>query len=368
MLRVISLTYNGGVPFEPEAQVFAHSTPFVAEQNGQIIGCFGIMPFTSSRLRGELKNAGVLGVAVLPSARGTGVGSSMMRWALRHYREQGFELASLYAFRESYYRSFGYECCGLRVKLNIETARLPKFDTSLPAQALTAESVDVVKDCYRAFAWRHSGTCLRSQTQWERVLNPKTHRTLYVVGDPIEAYAIVQHQPDFWSDQWVEEVVWSSLRGYDGILSVLRGIAINKAKIGWHEPSDGPYLSRYFDHGCSAEIERLAMYRVLDVPGALRALKPDFSGEFTVEIADEDIVENRGTWLVQFDTSAVTVERTHQSAGLKMDIRAFAQAVMGEPSLQDLINQGIASVDDDLQALAAGRLLTPCSCYLADFF
>ena len=49
LLRVWSLTYNDAEPFKDELKVFSHSSPFVAEQDGEIVGAFGVMPMTATR-------------------------------------------------------------------------------------------------------------------------------------------------------------------------------------------------------------------------------------------------------------------------------------------------------------------------------
>ncbi|MBI1757293.1 MAG: GNAT family N-acetyltransferase [Fimbriimonas ginsengisoli] len=369
LLKVWALTYHGGAPWpeEDEPKIFGHSQPFVCERAGEIVGGFGVMSMTATRGPGLMRCGGVLAVAVAPHVRRAGVGAAMMRWALRHYREQGFELASLYAFSERFYRAFGYECCGRRLKFTVETATMPKVESDLEVTAHDADQAELIKPCYEAFCHRHSGMNLRNDFQWERALSPKSHRTLYVAGRPAQGYAIVQHKVDFWEDQHVEEIAWCSRSGYEAILGLIRGIGINKSKVSWYEPSDSPFLAAHFDHGCKIEIERIVMYRILNVPLALQALKPTAEGEFTLEVADAILPENRGPWHVAFSPGAVEVQLTHDAA-LRMSERCFVQALLGEPSLLDLLNLGLVETADTPAAMAAIRLLTPSSVYCTDFF
>ena len=98
---------------------------------------------------------------------------------------------------------------------------------------------------------------------------------MYVAGDPVEAYAIVQHSTDFWEPQRVNEIAWSSAEGYRSILSTLSGIGINKSALEWYEPSDSPFVAQYLDHGVSVKATRAIMYRVCDVPAALSQLQAE---------------------------------------------------------------------------------------------
>ncbi len=375
ILRVWSLTYNNAAPFDHDSPVVIEMaqpeppvTKFVAERDSTLVGAFGVMPMTATRGNGLMKSAGILGVAVMPQVRGGGVGGAMMRFALQHYREIGYELASLYAFRESYYRGFGYECCGKRIKLTVESARLPVFKQTLESRILEVEDVDSIRPCYESFGQTYSGVNIRSQHQWDRVLKPKLPRILYVVGNPVEAYAVVEHKVNFWIEQSIDEVAWSSLEGYESIMAVLRGVAINKSSLTWYEPSNSPYLAKYMDHGTKVQIERTPMFRVLNVPQALVALRPSSSGEFVLGIGDPDVVENNGSWWVQYGEQGVIAERTHKEPGVTLGINHFAQALLGEPSLAELMGLGLAKVNDASQATAAQRLLPAQSVYCVDFF
>src|SRR5579862_6249541 len=103
--HVRAMTYNSGRPIPVEQQVYKTSTPYVAEHKGKIVGTFVVIDMTCTRGdRAAWKTGGIAGVAVLPEERQSGVGSAMMRWALRYMREQGYVIASLYGFREPYYR------------------------------------------------------------------------------------------------------------------------------------------------------------------------------------------------------------------------------------------------------------------------
>jgi predicted acetyltransferase len=367
LYEVWSLTYNNGEPMEP-GKGFRHCDHFVGVSEGKVVGAFGVMPMTATRGRASLKSAGVLAVAVAPDQRRKGIGQAMMRYALRHCRASGCELSGLYAFRESFYRRFGYEVAGTRYRISVDFAAFPNVCASLPVRRLGMGDVEAIRSCYETFAHQRSGLNLRPHQQWERVVNPETTRTLYVAGDPAEAYAVVQHKVDFWTEQHVIELVWSSRRGYDTILSVLAGIGINKSKLTWVEPSDSPFRALYWDHG--AEVTAVSpqiMFRVLDVPGSLRALKPSSSGSFTVEVMDDELPENRGPWRVAFSPNGVEVDAC-ASAGLVLDVRRFAQALLGEPSLATLVMNDLVQVGCESDAAAAQSLLPASPTLCLEYF
>ena len=371
LFAVWSLTYNNGDPYPQEKKIASPgSRSFVVELNGQIAAGCNVLDLTASRGPATLACGGVAAVAVLPEMRRSGVGSAMLGWLVSYFRENGTPLASLYAYREKFYRKFGYEVAGRRSKVVCPTNRWPKIDSDLPVRRLSPGDWEQLVPCYTSFARSRSGLNLRTKSQWQRVLGENRQLTIYAVGDPIEAYAVVSHSTSFWTTDHISELVWSTRAGYEGILSMLGGLAINKHALSWFEPSDGPFYTDYLDQGIEVSLDRPIMFRVNDVPGALASLKPDpaISGEFILEVADDLVAANNGPWNVQFKDGNVSVERTSLHAGITLDIRNFAQAFLGEPSIGQLAAQGRVSVTSQENFRAAQLLLTPSPTYCIDFF
>jgi predicted acetyltransferase len=357
------MTYNSGRPIPIEQQVYKTSAPFVGEVDGQVVGTFVIMDMTCTRgPAAAWKMGGIAGVAVLPEARQTGVGGAMMRWSLRYMREQGYVMAALYAFRESYYRKFGYEVCGMRYKITCPHARLPRHKSELPVRRILHKDLDQIKPCYDAFAKARSGMNLREPFHWGRIILDDLVRTIYAAGDPVEAYAIVEHDWTFWNDQPLVEFAWTTRRGYESILSFFAALAINKASLTWHEPSDSPFLARHLDQGAKIESEKPVMYRLLNPTAALETLGSHGEGEFSFAMKDSELPENNGPWQVCFANGKTRVDRT-QTAELTIDPQTAVQAFLGQPSLADLSRNGSVSLND-----AAARLLPPLPVFCIDYF
>ncbi|HZH98224.1 MAG TPA: sterol carrier protein domain-containing protein, partial [Fimbriimonadaceae bacterium] len=212
-----------------------------------------------------------------------------------------------------------------------------------------------------------SGVNLRNPVQWWRTLGGDRPLMVYAAGDPVEAYAVLRLNPDFWVLQEVKEFIWSTRRGYEAILSLFSSLSINKTEIDWFEPGDSPYLAKYFDKGAQLLVDRQIMFRVLDVPEALSLLSATSHGEFTLEVADEELPENRGPWRIAFSPDGVNVEKA-SDAELQMDIRHFSQALLGEPSFAQLARQGLVDVAGLSSVEAASRLLPAQPVYCPDFF
>jgi predicted acetyltransferase len=365
--RVRSLTYNNGDPIPPERQTITNAWPFVAEQAGEIKGAFVVLPLTCTRGDALLQCGGIAGVAVLPHERKSGVGKEMMRWWINEARDRGIHLSSLYGFSERYYRQFGYEVCGKRIKITCPADKLPKLPNNLPLRVLGPGDWQLLDPCQQAFAHARSGLTLRNEKLWKRVLAENRPLTVYAAGDPIQAYAVVSHKVEFWSTDHISDVAWTSPEGYAALMDIFRGLAVNKAGLSWFEPSDSPFLTSYLDTKVETAIDRPIMFRVNDVPGALLQLKCQNFGSFSLRVVDELVPENEGPWLIRSQDGNVSVQMTG-TADLEIDIRHFAQAFLGDPSLTDLIRNGFVKINNAQSVEAATRLFSPLPVYCPEFF
>lgn len=368
LFKVWSPTYRDNKPVEIEPDKPRHDEGFGAFIDDRIVGAFASLPMLVTRGAAELKCAGIAGVAVLPHERQHGVGKAMMAHGIRHYREAGYDLASLYAFSEKFYRKFGYEVAGYKYGIKVDMGRFPRFELTLPTRKLGPADREMIRPCYEAFARKRSGMNLRPENQWDRVIQLESNKAIYAVGDPVEAYAIVTHDWNFWVEQKVDEIAWTTMRGYESLLSVLGGIGINKTHLSWVEPSDSPYRAKFWDRGADLDASKgFLMWRVLNVPQALSRLRPDGSGTFCLEVRDEWFGENRGPWRVDFSPTGVEVTKGGDP-DLVMDIRQFSQAFMGEPSLRTLAVNELIEVRSESALEEAGKLLTPMSVTCLDAF
>jgi predicted acetyltransferase len=366
--RIRSMTYRGGNPvLEHENLLPDDCIGFVADREGALPGAFTAIDMTATRGATTFECAGICAVGVLPEERRSGVGSAMMTGGLRLLKDEGYHLASLYAYRESYYRHFGYECCGRTYNISCPLDRLPKINSPLGVRQLAPPEFEQIRPCYGEFARRYSGMNSRAHERFWPKCDAEPP-TVYVAGDPIQAYVIVRMDPTFWIEQPIREFAWTSMEGYRACLELFRGFAINKNSIRWSEPGDSPFLVQYVDQGMDVKAERPAMYRVLDVRACLESLPSEVDGSFILQVDDREMPENIGPWRVECFGGRVEVAKTSDVPDVEMDVKQFAQALLGEPSLADLLRMGLATPGRTAAVQIALSLLPPSPTYCLDHF
>jgi len=207
------------------------------------------------------KCAGIAAVGVLPEWRGRQAGTALMEGLLSCVRERGFEVASLYPFRDTWYARFGFVTHGVRYE--VKAPRVPNVTSELEVLQLEPGRWDSLMPVLEAWSHRYDGINRRTPDQWWRALGGDTPLAVYVAGDPVEAYAVVRLVGDFWVPQEVKEFVWTTDRGYRALLGLFRGLAMNKTHVVWPEPADSPYLSEHFDRPVEVKLIGPAMYRLV---------------------------------------------------------------------------------------------------------
>lgn len=364
---VWQVVYRADQPFEPsEIEGWRPERSVLAEVDGRVAGVYTVEPLRLTRGKGTFQCGGIGAVAVLPEFRRTGVASQLMRWSLQDMRESGSQLAALYAYRDGYYRRFGYEVAGRRWQIKCPQHRFPRYEQELPCRKLAAGDAGALDSAYVPFVRSISGGHLRCPEDWSHRLG-KRPPMIYGVGDPVEGYFWTRMEGGFWEPLVVGELVWSTRRGYESVMAVLGGLAANRSEVVWDEPSCSPFFASNMDQGVSVSSTRHAQFRILDVPSALKCLAPEGKGRFSLEVLDPEIPANRGPWAVEFEEGRVSVERCEE-ADLTFDERSFVQAYLGEPSLEQLASIGRVSCKHRSALRTARELMPPLATMLTEFF
>lgn len=265
--HVRSRVYRGGAPVQAEEKILRDdSIGFVVRRGSEVVGTATALRMTCSR-DGELHPcAGIASVAVLPEWRGSGAGTALMEGIRPFLVKHGFVVGALHPFRDPWYRRLGYASIGIAFEIECPADRLPDVKGDLPVREVGATEHGVLESVSATLARRYNGFNVRTTDQWWRTLGGDSPLTVYVAGDPVEAYAVVRLQSDFWVKQTIKEVMWTTERGYAAMMTLFRQLGFNKTSLVWTEPADSPTLARHFDRGSmTMTLEGPPMYRLLEI-------------------------------------------------------------------------------------------------------
>jgi len=366
--HVRSRVYREGQPVRDDENILpSDAVGTVVESAGKIVGAATALDFDMVLGSASVRCAGVAAVGVLPECRRTGAGAALMQGAHRHYLDEGFAIASLFPFRETWYRKFGYETCGLQFDITVPMHRLAKSSYQGPIRELDVEEFGDVKPVYEAFSRRYPGMNLRKPEQWNRAIGMEKPFAIYAIGEPIEGYVMVRLEWDFWKPLEVREVVWTTPESYDGVLAVLNAVGMNKTALTWTEPADSPYVARRLDQGVTIDAKHKLMWRVLDVASCVGVLESKGEGSFSFRVHDATLDDVNGDWTVEFGDGRAVAKRGG-TPGFSLSVQGLTQAIMGATSFADQVRNGLIDVIDPRAIETAQSVFTHRHVYALDRF
>ena len=345
-------------PFEPARE---GEKRYLTLLDGRPASACSVTRTTVARNDKDLSCGCVAVVATLPEHRRTGAASRLMTDVLGTMRDEGLAISALYAFREPFYRKFGYATCGWRWQIKCPAHRLPRIDGGLPVRQVSAKDSPSLDPVYTSFARARSGSFMRTEADWKDRLG-KRPPSIYAFGEPAEAYLWV-NLSDFWGEAVVGEVAWTSSRGHASVLAFLSGIAASQSTVTWCEPRDGLFVPHYLDQAISVALHRPTMFRLIDLPLSLAPFLGEETG-LVLRVSDQLAPWNQGLWRL-----GDSVERiTEGDPDAEMGIDVLAQLVLGECSAWQLASVGLLKATSPAVVERLGRLFPQSSVVCMDFF
>jgi predicted acetyltransferase len=344
---------------------------WVAEEADRLIGACQLLWLQQWIGGVSMPVMGLGAVAIAPTHRRRGLAGRMVGAGFEHARERGDVGSALFPFRASFYEELGYGLAGEAHQYQLPPALLPDD----PAERMRVRMVDGAEDeaamrrIYAEASRRFmTGQLDRSERSWKRVWGePDQAAVLYhgESGEP-EGYAIVRYRADLpVTTRYleVEERIWLTLGAQRGLYAWLSTLGDQWRELVYRaHPEEGfgdlisePRLPLLANPGWglwfpSATLMRGPMFRVLDVPGALsrRTLVGDAQLTLRVEVADEQIPENRGPWRIRLSGGRLEVEPDGVRAAdatLRLPMDTLSRVFIGALAMRQALSGGLAWLD-----------------------
>jgi predicted acetyltransferase len=319
-----------------------------------------------------MRLGGIAGVACKPAARGRGYATAALLRSLRHMRDVGEVVSTLYPFSWQFYQQLGWEWTG-QVRRYKAPARIfePTAGTARCREA-KPEDRERIAEAYERVARGYRGLLQRDTKQWNRVLDDTTERWTYTYvyegQTGIEGYLTYSGGSGDVTE--LREFVSINCEAQQALLGLVGRLDMQTRNFEWRAPEDDLLWSALCNYEIETRLWPMTQARVVDVEGALSQWVPDraAAGRFTMRIADAQADWNDGTWGVEFSDGAVTVARASCEADLAMDIRTLSQAFFGSPTVATLRRAGKLAVADERGYEAFRDCLSGPPMWTNDFF
>lgn len=320
-----------------------HHNIYGAFEQEEMTSCIVANAYTSIYFGHDVGMLGVGGVATLPQHRRTGHIRRLLTTVLQEGYKRGDVLASLYPFSHPFYRKFGFENGQHMNRLHLDTDELRQFPyTGQVRQFLPGEDDSQIKNIYNTFIQNRNFAYRRREWEWNALKKDPylTHVYTYLWyadDGKAEAYFTLIHEAD--SKNFVlRDWAFLSARAVRGVFGFLGVLSPSGEKTEIWLPGDvNPFLLFNEPYAIRAEHTSRGMIRVVNVEKAL-ALHPFEEGtSFTVQVKDEQIAENNGTFSVCRKDGKTTVCKTEETPDGVFSIQAFSLLCCGAFCLEEIL-------------------------------
>ena len=318
---------------------------------------------------------GVGNVSSLPEYRRAGGIREIFRAKFADMRTRGFVFSSLYPFSHEYYRKFGYEYCYNPMKQRVDINDLKNYPCPYQVRMHNwGECIQPFKDVYQKFILGQNMAIVRNDKQWDWIEGDayKDRIYRYLLADETGTHAYVVIRPDGAGDTRkavIKDMAWDSMEAFYGILGFLYRLSAQYAYVEGVFPAAIDLRTLVTEpYHVKQEIDFHGMFRVVDVEKALSLMRhPKGKGRYTIGVQDDFLPENTGIYAVCYeDGSAVSVQRTLDSADLSCNVTTLAQLVLGYAPLATLRYRTDVKVNGNEELLK--EVFIKKDCYFADYF
>jgi predicted acetyltransferase len=310
--------------------------------------------------------SGIATVTISPVDRKQGLAAELMGAAVRASYDRGDVGSALYPFRYSFYRKVGYGTNGRAEQYLRPPAAFPDFDERKQVDLLVGDVAQKeALDLYNTWIKTQNSQLERGTRMWaESCAMP--NRALVGYRDPagaLEGYALVTYRADS-RERFldVEELVFTTAaarRGLYGWLSSLgdqwelimvRALPSHRLEDWLVEPGLPRGITANWGLWKTAAFMLDGpMFRLVNMLEAWRTRAVSVRSPFSVsmDIADAQIEENAGSWILDFADGRVDLK---QGAGAKnrirTDISTVSRLFTGALNATDAQTAGLLTSDD----------------------
>lgn len=385
--RLVAHSFIGRTPDHWEEQLRdpphggGAETLLVAVAHDRPVAALQLHPLRQWIGGSALPMAGIGTVTVSPTHRQQGLAAELMERALRAAVERGDVASALYPFRISFYQKLGYGLAGEVMQYLVSPASFMGTDERERVELLdTPAALDAALALYGDWIRGQTGHIERSAAAWAR---QRAAPDTGIIGyrnarGQFEGYALVTYRAELPLDKRfldVNEMVWTTAAARSGLYGWLSSLGDQWQRILVRGPRShhlaeivgDPHLPSGAVPGWglwkAAGVQLMGpMFRLLDLPAAWAARRTAASEpmDVTLDVRDEQLTENSGSWTLNVDREKAHIERGAKGTWtLRLDISTLSRLFISALRPTVAYQAGLLECDrpEQLPALDAALLL-----------
>jgi predicted acetyltransferase len=348
LARMGALAFGGSVAdwkkYYAESPRVELDLVYVLEENGEARATATVLPLEVFVDGEPAPMGGLAAVTAHPAYRRRGYAGKLMRATLRGMREKGMHLSVLWPFAHVFYRVYGWELAGEAIAYTLKPTDLPTSSEQKRVRAYEGEDLPRMMSLFEMEAAEHSCCVRRGEGRWREVLARKDwEAVVYEREGRLEGY-ILYHMSGWREDRephrtlGVQEFVWRSTEAREALISFLAAQDPLVFEIKYYTPRGEPLHPYLRSSYVKAEVSPEFMLRLVDVEGALSLLDRTIDEPLVLEISDDVIPENAGSYSVG---EGEVVRGAEAAERVVLDVRQLAQLYAGYLPARQLAHHGL---------------------------
>ena len=305
-------------------------TLFLGESGGRLVAALQLHPLRQW-IGGEVfKVAGVGTVTISPTHRRRGLAAELMTHALRAAYARGDAGSALYPFRTSFYARLGYGVAGSVLQYQVPPQALPDAPERARVELLDTDGLrSHALELYNRWAAAQTGQLVRTDRLWTQISTAPDHALVGYRDSQglLQGYALVHYRADLPRDKRyldVLEVIWLSndarraLYGWLASLGdqwehlLLRALPSHDLMEWIAEPRlpfDAAPPWRLWAPAATMMLG--LMFRLVNMEAAWSRRQVNVTEPVAIqlEVTDEQIPENHGSWVLELAHGRARVRR-----------------------------------------------------------
>jgi predicted acetyltransferase len=321
------------------------SLVYVIEDDGEPRATATVLPMETFVDGEPAEIGGVAAVNAHPAYRRRGYAGKLMRAAIDGMRERGMSLSMLHPFAHAFYRAYGWELATEAVKYEFSPTEIPTSAGQRRVRAYDPAGGDLSRMAELFDGWAATRPCAvrRNEGRWLQYLARKDQEAaVYEAEDgTIEGYLLYgqsEGSGDPPSTLDVSELVASTPAAREALVSFMGAYDPRRYTVKLSTPPGEPLHPYLPDSHVRARLEPEFMLRLVDVEGALGLLGRDLKEKIVLDVSDDVIPENSGSYTL--GDGRVT-RGAEAAARVALDVRRLAQLYAGYLPAGQLARYGL---------------------------
>lgn len=329
----------------------------VTDERGEIVATSGSHPLRISMPGADpVRVAGVTAVTVRPDHRRRGVLRSLMQRLLEDAAGVGEPWAALYASEGEIYGRFGFGPAAPATSFEIRREALATVDGDvgsvvlLDAEEAKKELPGTVEDHAR----QRGGMVLRDDAFWDLWLDHHVEqdpegefKARWHAVVPGRGYAVFRAKDGEWARRRpdgilkVQELVANDAEAAAALWAFLASVDLVEVVRAGHRPVDDPLPFLVANEAAVDATPSSPLWvRPVDLPAALTSRAYEVADRVVLEVRDEQLPANDGTWALEVGPGGATCTRVDEAPDVQLPVMTLSTLVLGGYPATQLADAG----------------------------